>query len=122
LIVEDDRPFADALAGILGLEGYDVLTANSAKDGVQLGLENFPDVIIADWMLKSEMNGGEVCRRIHDVCPGIKTIMMTGHQEHVFQAAQCCKKVEEVIVKPFHSKEILDAVRMALADGVVPKM
>jgi len=122
LIVEDDRPFADALACILELEGYEVLTANSAEHGVRLGVENIPDLIIADWMLKSEMHGGEVCRRIHDVRPGAKTIMMTGHQEHIFQAARYCKGVEAVIVKPFHKKEILDAVRLALSEGMAAEM
>jgi DNA-binding NtrC family response regulator len=115
LIVEDDRPFADALACVLGLEGYEVLTANSAEEGVQLGLKNSPDVIIADWMLKSEMHGGDVCKRINYVCPDAKTIMMTGHQEYLSLATRNCTDVEAVIAKPFHKKQILDAVRSALS-------
>ena len=121
LIVEDDRSFSDALARTLRLEGYEVLTANNAEDGVQLGLENFPDVIIVDWMLKSEMHGGEVCRRIRAVCPGVKSIMISGHYEHILLAARYCKWAEAIIAKPFHKKEILDAVHAALSVAAVPE-
>ena len=64
LIVEDDRPFADALAFAFRLEGYEVLEAATADEGIRIGLAHYPDIIIADWMLRSDLHGGEVCRQI----------------------------------------------------------
>ena len=46
LIVEDDRPFADALAFAFRLEGYEVLDAATADEGVRLGLAHYPDLLL----------------------------------------------------------------------------
>ncbi len=120
LIVEDDSPFADALAFMLRLEGHDVLVAVSADEGIRLGLAHRPDVVIADWMLKSNLHGGEVCRRIHAVCPSVKTLIMTGYLDVVPEVGRWSEYGETVIRKPFHKEDILDAVNRALSCKVAP--
>ena len=72
LIVEDDRPFAAALASSLRRAGHDVSVAASAEEGIELGLTGRPDVVIADWMLGGNLHGGEVCRRILAACLSVK--------------------------------------------------
>lgn len=121
LIVEDDRPFADALAVAIRLEGHDVLVAVSADEGIQLGRAQHPDVVIADWMLKSNMHGGEVCRWIRTACPQVKTIIMTGYRDIVTEIGQWSEYVETVIEKPFHKVEILEAVNRAMTCTTVPQ-
>ena len=120
LIVEDNRSFADALACALEVEGYDVLVADNAADGIQLGLSQCPDVVISDWMLRNEVHGGEVCRRIRVACREVKIIIITGHQEFVSKARRYCERVEAVIEKPFHKEEILSVVRHALSNDLIP--
>lgn len=114
LIVEDDAFFADILACTLKLEGHETTVANNADEGVRLGLVIRPEVVIADWLLRNAMNGGEVCRRIRAAWPHIKTIIITGHQELVPEAERYCNHAESVVAKPFHKEEILGAVRAAL--------
>lgn len=121
LIVEDDRPFADALAFAFRLEGYEVLEATTADEGVRLGLAFHPDIIIADWMLRSDVHGGEVCRQIYAACPLVKAIIITGCSEIVPQAAGCCPCVTAVVEKPFHTEEIIQAVNRALSGIKDPK-
>lgn len=115
LIVEDDPFFAEILACMLGLEGHDVTVANTAGDGVWLGLAKHPDVVVSDWFLRGGMHGGEVCRRIHAAWSDIKIIMMTGHHELLSQAAEYCEGVEAVLAKPFHKEEILEMICRALS-------
>jgi DNA-binding response OmpR family regulator len=117
LIIEDDRPFADALAYAFRPEGHEVLVAATADEGIQLGLAHRPDVIIADWMLRSDLHGGDVCQRIYDACPLVKAIIITGCSEVVSQAAQCSPCVAAIVEKPFHTEEIIGAVRLALSDA-----
>ncbi len=101
---------------MLGLEGHDILVANTAGEGVWLGLAKRPDVVVSDWFLRGEMHGGEVCRRILATWPDMKIIMMTGHHELLSQAAEYCEGVEAVLAKPFHKEEILDVIRRVLSD------
>lgn len=111
LIVEDDRFFANVLARTLGLDGHEVTVANSACEGVWRGLTHRPDVVVAAWWLKGKMHGGEVCRRIRDVWPYTRNIIVTGHPECVAEAGRYQDCVETVLLKPFHKNDILEAVR-----------
>jgi DNA-binding NtrC family response regulator len=120
LIVESDRFFAQALAGTLGLAGHEVSVAEGAVEGLHRGSLEPPDVVIAAWRLGSVMHGGEVCRQIHAVWPSAKPMVTPPHQEHVLEAAQFCRCIEPVLVKPFHKNDITEAVRRALADTTAP--
>jgi DNA-binding response OmpR family regulator len=115
LIVEDDRFFAEALAGTLEWAGHEVAVAGGGDEGVRRGEGYRPDVLIAVWCLKGDVDGGEVCRRVEAACPAVRAVMITAHQERVFEAAHCSECVEAVLVKPFHKNEILDAVRRVTA-------
>jgi DNA-binding NtrC family response regulator len=120
LIVEDDRPFADVLAFAFRLDGHEVSVAVTADEGIRLGLACRPDVIVADWLLRGDLHGGEVCQRILAACPDARTIIITGCSEVVSLVARGCDGVAAVIEKPFHTEEILRAVNQALSGTTVP--
>jgi DNA-binding response OmpR family regulator len=115
LIVEDDWPFADALASALRLAGHDVSVAVSAEEGIEIGLADRPDVVITDWMLGGKLHGGEVCRRIRAACPLVKTIIVTGYLDGVPEVEQWREYAETLLEKPFHQEAILEAVNRALS-------
>jgi len=119
LIIEDDRPFADALALTLRQEGHDVAVAANAEEGLRLGMEHCPDLIIADWMLKSRLHGGEVCRRIRSACPHVRSIIMTGYLDVAPEVGRWSEYGETVMQKPFHKGDVIDAVNRALTCAVV---
>jgi DNA-binding response OmpR family regulator len=114
LIVEDDWPFADALACALRPAGHEVLVAASAEEGIHCGLTHCPDVVIADWMLGSDLHGGEVCRRIRTACPSVKTIIMTAYLHGASEVERWSEYAETLLEKPFHQEAILEAVNRAL--------
>ena len=116
LIVENNPFFANVLACTLGLEEYDVTVAHTAGDGVQLGLAGHPDIVIAAWSLRSDISGGEVCRRIRAVWPATRVIIVTGRPDCVAAANTYCGGAAAVLAKPFHREDILQAVRRALCD------
>ena len=61
LIVEDEQNIVDILSFNLSREGYDTLEAYDGPTGLQLALEQDPDLILLDLMLPG-MDGFEVCR------------------------------------------------------------
>ena len=63
LIIEDDESMVFGLTGALEGEGYDVLSARTGPEGLQLAFEEAPDLILLDLMLPG-MSGLEICKRI----------------------------------------------------------
>ena len=61
LIVEDEKNIVDILSFNLSKEGYNTLEAYDGESGLQLALEQDPDLILLDLMLP-KMNGFDVCR------------------------------------------------------------
>jgi DNA-binding response OmpR family regulator len=114
LVVEDDRSFAEALASAIRLGGHDVSISTTADEAIELGSAQVPDIVIADWMLGSEVHGGEVCRQIRAVCPRVKTIVMTGYLEGESEIYRWPEYAETLLKKPFHKEAIFDAIDRAL--------
>ena len=63
LIVEDEKNIVDILVYNLTKEGYTTLEAYDGDAGLQLALEQDPDLILLDLMLPQK-NGFDVCREI----------------------------------------------------------
>ena len=116
VIVDDEKIFADILAWILRKAGHEVFTATTPMEGIEQGILHQPDIIIADWILKNHIHGGEVARHIHAAWPHARTIIITGHIEMVSQARSWCDCIDEVIEKPFHRERILAAVNQLLSE------
>ena len=65
LIVEDEKNIVDILSFNLGREGYTTLEAYDGDAGLQLALEQDPDLILLDLMLPGK-NGFDVCRALRE--------------------------------------------------------
>ena len=78
LVIDDDQLFLDALKQALQSQSYDLLTAQSGRDGLQQALAFHPDLIILDIMMP-EMDGWEVCRRLRELT-NIPLIFLTAKE------------------------------------------
>ena len=76
LIVEDEKNIVDILSFNLSKEGYNTLEAYDGESGLQLALEQDPDLILLDLMLP-KMNGFDVCRSVRDAGRATPIIMLT---------------------------------------------
>ena len=80
LIVEDEQNIVDILSFNLSREGYDTLEAYDGNTGLQLALEQSPDLILLDLMLPG-MNGFDVCRKIREAGSAVPILMLTAREE-----------------------------------------
>jgi DNA-binding NtrC family response regulator len=117
LVVEDDQPFAEALASVLRLEGHDVCVTYTADDGVEHGIARCPDVVVADWVLGGDLHGGEVCDLIQSACPSVKSIVMTGYLDKDSEVRNWPKYAETMLEKPFHKDAIVKAIDRAISEA-----
>lgn len=63
LAIDDDLATTELLSLLLGRHGFEVLTANSGRTGIELVRQEAPDVVILDLMMP-EMDGWQVCQAI----------------------------------------------------------
>lgn len=63
LVIDDDPAMTELLKLLLAPSLFEVLTANSGQQGIDLAHEKEPDMILLDLMMP-EMNGWQVCKQI----------------------------------------------------------
>ena len=107
LVVEDDEDFAEGLADVLELEGFDVVTAPSGEAGLErFGREAF-DIAILDMKLPG-MNGVEVLVAIKALSPSTEVVMVTGFTEPELIEQARRHGARGVVHKPFEIRRIVE--------------
>ena len=110
LIVEDEQNIVDILSFNLSREGYDTLEAYDGPTGLQLALEQNPDLILLDLMLPG-MNGFDVCAKIREGGNAIPIIMLTAREEEEDKVFGLELGADDYITKPFSMRELLARVK-----------
>ena len=110
LIVEDEKNIVDILTFNLNREGYETLEAYDGAAGLQLALEQNPDLILLDLMLP-KMNGFDVCRNLRKENRSTPVIMLTAREEETDKVLGLELGADDYITKPFSMRELLARVK-----------
>ncbi len=73
VIVDDNKDYLFATETLLTRNGYEVLTAEDGKIGIELIKKEKPDLILLDVMMETLFSGFEVCRQLKQD-PNLKSI------------------------------------------------
>ena len=114
LLVDDDSQMLRLIGHHLRREGYEVLTAESSKEGLAVALEHHPQILITDWMMPG-MSGLQLCSTLRRSQAGMKMYILLvtarGEDEQVVEAFE--SGADDYVVKPFNPKILLARVRAA---------
>jgi DNA-binding response OmpR family regulator len=113
LVIDDDATLLGLLAQHLSRAAYHVITAVSGSTGLQMFYEHHPDLIILDIMMP-KMNGWEVCEHIRETSH-VPIIMLTAKGEEQDRLRGFRLGVDDYVVKPFSSAELVARVGAILA-------
>jgi excisionase family DNA binding protein len=114
LLVDDDPRLREYMRINLELEGYSVMEAANAEEGMAvLDGEQTPQLILLDVMMPGT-NGWEMLQRIQERHGSIPVIMFSGQVEA--QAAADAEKrgASGFIGKPFDPQELIDRAKQVL--------
>ncbi|HEU5248744.1 MAG TPA: PAS domain S-box protein [Thermoanaerobaculia bacterium] len=115
LVIDDDPTSREALAVLLGDEGYEVRGASGGEEGLAALDDDTPDVLLLDMMMPG-MDGLEVIRKIRNdpVRRGLPIVALTGdvtreRLQNVLDAG-----ADQFVAKPFRIPALLEAIRAIL--------
>jgi two-component system, OmpR family, phosphate regulon response regulator PhoB len=115
LIIEDERDLAELLAFNLEKEGYRAVMAPDGIEGLEAAARTLPDLILLDLMLPG-MLGTELCKLLkrNEATARIPVIMLTAKGEEIDKVVGFEVGVEDYVVKPFSTRELLLRVKAVL--------
>ncbi|MEM6426192.1 MAG: response regulator [Cyanobacteria bacterium P01_C01_bin.73] len=122
LVIDDSRVIRMRVRDMLPQGNFEVL---EAKDGVE-GLDNIrnqrPNLIMLDFLLP-RMSGWEVFQEIQKQpdLQSIPLVVMSGRQEEVTEKISPPFEYFEFIQKPFEQKELIEAIKKAMAKARKPR-
>ncbi len=114
LIVDDEQDICEILQYNLETEGFEVVTANSAEEALQLPLNEF-SLILLDVMM-GEMSGFQMARQLKDspVTAQIPIIFITALDGEDNLVKGLNIGADDYIAKPLSMKEVKARVRAVL--------
>jgi len=113
LIVEDDRPQADAVAEALERVGHTCVVVTEPRRALTLIADDGFDLIVTD-LVMHEVDGMEILRRAREADPEAEVIVVTGHGT-IETAVQAIRQgASDYITKPLNVLELRDRVAKAL--------
>jgi FixJ family two-component response regulator len=112
-VLDDDTSVLKALRRLLRSAGLQMLAFNEPGSFLRHAENHAISLAIIDiWM--PEVNGLEVQRRLLDIAPTTRVIMMTGREDPVIRSVALAQGAAGFIAKPFKDAAFLGAIRAAL--------
>ena len=112
LLVEDDASVRAGLEALLGMMGFEVLSAGSGEEAAALTIEPPPALIVSDITLPG-MTGIELVGRMRARWPGVRVILMSGYLDESMQA-NARRDQLTFLQKPFQIEDLEREVRAAM--------
>ncbi len=115
LVIDDNNDIRENTAEILTLAGYNALTAENGKSGVEIATRSLPDLIVCDIMMP-DLDG-------YGVLHLLKKNQSTEHIPFIFLTAKSERSdfrkgmemgADDYITKPFDEIELLKAIEIRL--------
>jgi two-component system, response regulator YesN len=112
ILVDDEEDVREGLTQEIGWEqfGFEVVgTAENGKEAYELIERLVPDVIVSDIMMPF-LDGLSLAKLVRENYPDIKIILLTGFDEFEYAKKAVTLQIEEYVLKPFSSQELIDAI------------
>ena len=113
LIVDDEKNYLVVLEALLGPEGYEILTADNARDAARLIRDSDLDLVITDMKMPGT-TGMELLEESKKTKPDLPIIMMTAYGTIEMAVEAMKKRAYDYITKPFQNEELKLTVKKAL--------
>lgn len=116
LIIDDEEPIRFSLRGILEDEGYEVLEAATAEEGLEAADAERPDLVFLDIWLPG-MDGLTAQARLKGNHPDLPVVMISGHGTIETAVSAIQQGAYDFIEKPLSLEKVVIVAARALEAG-----
>lgn len=120
LIIDDGPQFVLSLKQLLEAQSYEVISAGSGKEGLEMAEAELPDLITIDVMMETWSEGFNVVDKLreNEKASAIPRILLTslGFQSKVDEISSQLLGVESILQKPIKPANFLEHVRKSLGE------
>ncbi len=109
LVVDDERIIIELTAMILRSRGYEVLTAESGREGLEIVAREAPAIVLLDYMMPV-MDGMTALRQIREKHPDTYVIMFTGKGSEEIAVELMKAGASDYILKPFNNQDMIERI------------
>ncbi len=109
LLVDDDQMITSPLTNRLKEAGYTVLVANNGRSGLDIALNQQPDVVVLDVMMP-DMDGWAVCQALRQQSP-VPILMLTARGDEIDRILGLELGADDYLTKPFSTRELIARLR-----------
>ncbi|UYO96131.1 response regulator transcription factor [Microbacterium sp. M28] len=110
LAVDDEQMLTDLLAMALRMEGWEVRTASSGLEALQVAREFEPDALVLDIMMP-DLDGMSVLRRLRESGNFVPVLFLTAKDAVADRIAGLTAGGDDYVTKPFSLEEIIARLR-----------
>ncbi|MBI3988788.1 MAG: response regulator [candidate division NC10 bacterium] len=116
LVIDDDEKARRLMQITLASKDYAVIMAEDGQEGVELAIQEGPDLIILDVMMPG-MDGFETCERLKgdERTKGIPVIMLTATYDLELTKKAFGRGVAMCLTKPYRGEALVNAIEATLA-------
>ncbi len=112
MVVEDEASFSEALAYVLGKEGFEVVVADTGDGAITTFDRVGADLVLLDLMLPG-LSGTEVCKQLRSRS-NVPIIMLTAKDTEVDKVVGLELGADDYVTKPYSKAELVARIRAVL--------
>jgi len=115
LIVEDDQSFFWILKQVFDREGFFVVSAQDGQEGLDMAIEEKPDLILLDISLP-RMDGITMAKSLKEKGEKSQIIFLTNFSdaEHIGKAIEIVGETDYIVKADLHVEQIVSVVKTRL--------
>jgi DNA-binding response OmpR family regulator len=116
LVIDDSNVIRNMVRDMLPKGNFEVLEAKDGVQGLNMIRQERPNLIMLDFLLP-RLSGWEVFQQVQaqPELQAIPLVLMSGRKEEVTEKLQEPFEYFEFVQKPFDQKELIDAIKTAMA-------
>ncbi len=112
LLVDDDPLITKPIARSLLQHGYQTIIAHNGRKGLEMALEQQPDLVVLDIMMP-EMDGWELCKVLRQQS-SVPILMLTALDDEIDRILGLELGADDFLTKPISARELLARIRAML--------
>ena len=112
LVIDDERSIRDLLRISLTHKGFEVITAEDGRSGLEMFKQMRPPIVITDIKMPG-ISGLDILREIKGLDPDTRVIVVTGHGDMESAIESLKLEASDFINKPIRDEALMIAIKRA---------